>query len=443
MRTDGLACVLGAARALAVAAVAATACRGDRPRKPVAPAGDARPVAVAPAPATPVREVAASTGTVGDLGRRPDREPPADEHSHDHAVDCPIDDPLDPDKALDEAAARYDTGEWEVALACTEVAVDLIPQSVEAHHLHAAALAALGRFGEAQTAFAMAIALDPDDPETLAAAADFHINAVTPKRRDSTLLGLAYARRGSDKASTRRRRDRDLRARLALLEGQALNDLGRADEALPRIDASLALAPRSLAARYERGVSLFNLCRFDAAYTDLAAVLERDPDDAYAHYHIGLIYERKGRPKAAAEHLARARALAPADFPPPVDVSPDAFRAEVDAAVAELPPDVRAVLGDVAVEVEDLPALDDLTAVDPPFSPTILGLFRGYPLGVTPPPDAGEPPPARAIVLYRKNLARAVRTREELDEQIRRTLLHEIGHLRGLDEDQLRRRGLE
>jgi predicted Zn-dependent protease with MMP-like domain len=48
-----------------------------------------------------------------------------------------------------------------------------------------------------------------------------------------------------------------------------------------------------------------------------------------------------------------------------------------------------------------------------------------------------------SIVLYRKNLARAVKSRVELSEQIRDTLLHEIGHLEGLDEDDLRRRGME
>ena len=53
----------------------------------------------------------------------------------------------------------------------------------------------------------------------------------------------------------------------------------------------------------------------------------------------------------------------------------------------------------------------------------------------------GDEPPS--IVLYRKNLARAVRTRAELSEQIRDTLLHGIGHLEGLDEDDLRRRGME
>ena len=76
--------------------------------------------------------------------------------------------------------------------------------------------------------------------------------------------------------------------------------------------------------------------------------------------------------------------------------------------------------------------------ITPPFPPTILGLFRG-PVGHTV-TTADEPP---SIVLYRKNLARAVKTRAELTEQIRDTLLHEIGHLEGLDEDDLRRRGME
>jgi predicted Zn-dependent protease with MMP-like domain len=88
-----------------------------------------------------------------------------------------------------------------------------------------------------------------------------------------------------------------------------------------------------------------------------------------------------------------------------------------------------------------------------------MGLYRGLPIGeeaepalasgAKPVPPAlasarsAERAPPRAIVLYRKNLARAVRSRSELDRQIRRTLVHEIGHLRGLDEDELRRLGLD
>jgi predicted Zn-dependent protease with MMP-like domain len=47
------------------------------------------------------------------------------------------------------------------------------------------------------------------------------------------------------------------------------------------------------------------------------------------------------------------------------------------------------------------------------------------------------------VVLYRKNLARAVKSHDELIEQIRVTLLHEIGHLRGEDDVELAARGLE
>jgi len=50
---------------------------------------------------------------------------------------------------------------------------------------------------------------------------------------------------------------------------------------------------------------------------------------------------------------------------------------------------------------------------------------------------------AEGVRLVKENLARAVKSRSELSEQIRDTLLHEIGHLEGLDEDDLRRRGME
>ena len=364
----------------------------------------------------------------------------------------------DPDAVLDEASRLlYDAGGFAGALACADLAVDLVPQAVEAYHYRAAALAALGRYGEAQVAFAMALARDPDDPETLAAAADFYINIAQPKQRSAIQLGLEYARRGSGRAATRRRLDRQLRARLALLEAEALNDLGQSDSALPRVEAALKLAPQNPAALHERGVSLFSLCRFPEAEAAFGAVLREQQDDPYAHYHLGLIYERQERQIEAEERFTRARALAADDFPPPVEISAEEFASEVREAIAEQPPAVRRALGHVSLELVDLPALDDLVAVDPPFAPTIMGLYRGLPLGhegdgvsraahqvgADPQADPGEPIPPRAIVLYRKNLTRAVRSRAELDRQIRRTLIHEIGHLQGLDEDELRRRGLE
>ncbi|HEX8439358.1 metallopeptidase family protein, partial [Archangium sp.] len=116
------------------------------------------------------------------------------------------------------------------------------------------------------------------------------------------------------------------------------------------------------------------------------------------------------------------------------------FREEVAQAVARLPVDMRKDLAGVPVRAEELPAEDDLLSGEPPLSPAILGLFRGPPLGE---PCDGSETPCRSVALYRLNLARAVRSREELREQIKVTLLHEVGHLRGEDDQELAARGLE
>src|SRR5207245_2470729 len=96
-------------------------------------------------------------------------------------------------------------------------------------------------------------------------------------------------------------------ARLALLEGQALVDLGRAADGLRRIDAALSAAPRLVAAEYERGVALFELCRFAEARRMFEKVLVATPDHGHALYHLGLIDERDGKEESAA-HTQAGRA---------------------------------------------------------------------------------------------------------------------------------------
>jgi tetratricopeptide (TPR) repeat protein len=379
------------------------------------------------------RSAAADAGASASASPAPAREPEPPE------LPCPVADRQDLDGALDEAARRFDAGDHKIALACAQQAARIAPRSVEAHHDRADALVALERFDEARLAYALALALDPEDPQTLASAADFYINRLTPTSKASPhellLIGLEYARRGSAHVG-RRREDRELAARLALLEAESLDDLGRADEALPRAEAALRLLPASQEARYQRALILFHLVKLDKAKQAFAGLLEDHPDDAYAHHHLGLILEREGRIADAELHFARARSLAGHTvFPPPVALGEAEFAALVEQAIAGLDPAARRLIGSVRLEIADLPAQADLVAADPPFPPTILGLFRGA--------EPGSGDERASIVLYRKNLARAAPGRDGLESQVRITLLHELGHLAGADEDELRSRGIE
>jgi tetratricopeptide (TPR) repeat protein len=338
------------------------------------------------------------------------------------------------------AAAReaLGAGANERALACTEEALRLSPRLVVALALRAQALAALGRIDDARLASSRALAVDPGDPEALLGAAELHVRRLGPAR-DALEVGLEYALRGARAAAARK--DRALAARLVLVAGMAENDLGRSHLALPHLDRALAALPDDPDVVYERGVALYELCRFDEAQRAFERALGLAPDDPWALHQLGLLAERKGDLARAGELLARARRLAPDEFPPELGVDPDAFRREVTAAIAALPEEERRALETVPVDIQELPAADDLLAVDPPLSPSILGLFRGP--AEDEPCTAADGPRCRAIVFYRKNLVRFARDRRELAEQVRVTLLHELGHLHGADDEELRARGLE
>ncbi len=411
-----------------LAAALVVGCKGT----PGKPAELARAETTAAAATTPV-----PTHSEGELATlRPHHEQPVVEcaaHIPENA-----DDETRVQALLDQANKEIERAQYGAAWTCADRASDIAPTSVEAHHLRGASLAALGRDAEAQMSYSIALALDPDDPETLRAVADFYINGKGERSRDALRLGLELAQRGSRRALARRRRNAPLAADLAVLEAQALNDLGRSDEALERVDSALRVTPGRGDALHERGVALFDLSRFADARAAFEKALGIQPQDAYTHQMLGLTLEQLGEPVAADAELKKAVELAPKELSPPVLIAVAEFQKEIDAVVASLPADRRAHVKTIKVEIADLPDPVDLKAVQPPFPPTILGLYRG-PVGRAPAP--GDEPPS--IVLYRKNLARAVKTRTELSEQIRDTLLHEIGHLEGLDEDDLRRRGME
>jgi len=112
----------------------------------------------------------------------------------------------------------------------------------------------------------------------------------------------------------------------------------------------------------------------------------------------------------------------------------------VSEAIAALPEHAKPHLANVIIHAQALPSDEDLRRYD--VSPSVLGLFRGQPVDARSPVEAAHHETAE-ITLYQNNLERFAVTRDALLEQIGVTVLHEVGHLLGLDEDDLAERGLD
>jgi predicted Zn-dependent protease with MMP-like domain len=106
------------------------------------------------------------------------------------------------------------------------------------------------------------------------------------------------------------------------------------------------------------------------------------------------------------------------------------FEDDVRAALDELPSDLAAALRNVAVVVED----------ENPEDPDLFGLYHGVPL-----PERGDAAgllPDK-ISIYRKPLEDSFEDPAELREEIRITVLHELAHYFGIDEDRLAELGYD
>jgi predicted Zn-dependent protease with MMP-like domain len=107
----------------------------------------------------------------------------------------------------------------------------------------------------------------------------------------------------------------------------------------------------------------------------------------------------------------------------------------VAEALDSLPKEFRRRIHNVAVLVEDLPPEPTPTKRGEP-KRLLLGLFHGVPM--TQKSVFHLPTGPDRIVLYQENIEAICSTEAEVREQIRRTVIHELGHYFGMTEEQLR-----
>jgi predicted Zn-dependent protease with MMP-like domain len=107
------------------------------------------------------------------------------------------------------------------------------------------------------------------------------------------------------------------------------------------------------------------------------------------------------------------------------------FTKVVEEVLDSLPLEFRKRIRNVAVLVEDLPR-DDLA----PPGKLLLGLFHGVPTTRKSVFDLSTGPDY--VMLYQKNIEAVSSNEAELRQQIRLTVMHELGHYFGMDEEQLK-----
>ncbi len=124
-----------------------------------------------------------------------------------------------------------------------------------------------------------------------------------------------------------------------------------------------------------------------------------------------------------------------------ISMSATEFDAAVQAALVDVPKDFQPHLENVVIEVRDDPDAGFCAEHDVPDD--LLGLYVGVPLDEKGPDGGGGAWLPDRIYVFRHNLCAMCDTHAQLVEEIRITVLHEIGHHFGMDEDQLAKLGYD
>jgi len=114
-----------------------------------------------------------------------------------------------------------------------------------------------------------------------------------------------------------------------------------------------------------------------------------------------------------------------------VDLALAEFEAAVSDALDQVPPELAALMDNVVVLVEEMPPADQ--------PQDLLGLYEGTPLTERDGWYAGVLPDR--ISVFRRPTLEVCDSREEVVEEVLVTVVHEIAHHFGIDDDRLHELG--
>lgn len=120
-----------------------------------------------------------------------------------------------------------------------------------------------------------------------------------------------------------------------------------------------------------------------------------------------------------------------------IRMSPERFEQLVARALGLLPPEFEAHMDNVSVVIRERPGEELLRSLgsdpDDPHD-TLFGLYEGIPLIERRHDDLLLPD---QITIFREPLLEYCRSEDEVVDEVRITVLHEVGHFFGMDEARL------
>jgi len=267
-------------------------------------------------------------------------------------------------------------------------------------------------------------------------------------RNDLDAGRLAVARRGAERALRRARRLGSDESVPALVEALTLlvyilieqaepraaeECVGELAERVPTGDETTDSEAYYAIARY-----FFSRWNLDEAKRALERCTSTRSIAALAEDLRGLLAMFDGRAEDARRHYEEAARIDPEGCPLPATMTDEEASALLEEVVSSMPEDVREALRNVQIEMAPLP--DPRSDASPDLHPEILGLYQGVPIPDRSVFDAALAPDR--VRIFKHNLERFTADHESLVRELRITLLHEVGHHLGWDEDDLAERGL-
>jgi predicted Zn-dependent protease with MMP-like domain len=121
------------------------------------------------------------------------------------------------------------------------------------------------------------------------------------------------------------------------------------------------------------------------------------------------------------------------------------FDEQFDWVMERMPPLIHELIERVPLHVEDYPSAEVMERTGAKFIDDLCGLYTGIPIGEKSVQHSGVMPDV--VTIYREGILSAAAdahgriSRERLREEIRITILHELAHHHGLDEEELQQLG--